>query len=233
MIRAETVRLIGEEGQMIGIVPIEEARRLAEEAELDLVEISPTATPPVCRLMDFGKYKYQQQKKIQDQKKKHPPELKQLRIRSFMIDPHDVAIKLKKAREFLEEGHRLMITLMFRRREHSYADRGEEVLRERFAKPLEDIAKIESPPSKDGAKMTMVLAPLPHLDRILAKRKAEAEKKAKGEIKNTPSSQPSVTLGSKPEGEGQRREETKEVQPPEEDSKEKGSPPVETEPIIP
>ncbi len=178
-INAAEVRLITEDGEMVGIVPIEEAREQATREELDLVEIAPQATPPVCKLMDFGKYKYQQQKKIHDQRKKsHGRELKEMRIKSFRIDPHDLGIKLKKTREFLMEGHRVQFTLLFRSREHDHADLGRALMIEQVAEPLSNISKIDSPPRKDGRRMTMVVAPLPNLEKILAKRKTDAEKEA-------------------------------------------------------
>ncbi len=180
-IRVPQVRLIGEEGGQLGIVDIKEAQRLAREAELDLVEISPTAAPPVCRIMDYGKYKYQQQKKVHDQKKKtQASEIRQLRIKTFRIDPHDLGIKLRKARAFIESGSRLMVNLMFRSREHSHADLGEQLLMQQLAKPLEDVAKVEAAPRKDGRRMTMTLAPLPNLKKILSQRlaKEEAERRA-------------------------------------------------------
>ena len=150
----------------------------ARVAELDLVEISPTAKPPVCRIMDYGKFKYQQAKREHDQKRKHQAsELKQLRIKSFRIEAHDVGIKRGKAREFIEAGHRVLFTMMFRAREHSHADLGERLLLEQFSKPLSDVAKIDSPPRKDGKKMTMTLAPLANLKQILALREKEEGKK--------------------------------------------------------
>ena len=173
-IRADEVRLIGEDGEAVGVVTLRAALEKAQAAELDLVEISPTAKPPVCRVMDYGKYKYQQAKRDHEQKRKHQAlELKQLRIRSFRIEPHDIGIKRNKAREFIEAGHRLLFTLMFRAREHSHADLGERVLLEQFAKPLSDVAKMESPPRKDGKRMVMGLAPLANLKQILAAREKE------------------------------------------------------------
>jgi translation initiation factor IF-3 len=172
------VRLISEEGEQLGLVPVEDAMKRAQEAELDLVEISPTATPPVCKLMDFGKYKYQIQKKEHDQKRKtHGAEIKGIRIKSFLIDPHDVQIKRKQTREFLEAGHRVVLTLMFRARENQHADLGAVLLKEQFAQALADIAKVDGAPQKDGRKMVMSLSPLPNLKQILAQR-ARAEKKA-------------------------------------------------------
>ncbi len=177
-IRCEEVRLIGEEGEALGVVPLAEASSRAREAELDLVEISPTAKPPVCRIMDYGKYKYQQAKREHEQKRKHvASELKQLRIKSFRIESHDVNIKRSKARDFLEAGHRVLFVMMFRAREHSHADLGELLLKEQFALPLSDVAKVDAPPRKDGKKMTMTLAPLPNLKQILAAREKEDNRK--------------------------------------------------------
>ncbi|MDR2392515.1 MAG: translation initiation factor IF-3 [Planctomycetota bacterium] len=182
-IRCDEVRLIGQEGEPIGVVPLKTAMDKARETELDLVEISPTARPPVCRIMDYGKYKYQQAKRDHEQKRKHQAsELKQLRIKSFRIEPHDIGIKRDKARQFIEAGHRVLFTLMFRAREHSHADLGERLLLEQFAKPLADVAKMESHPRKDGKKMGMGLAPLPNLKQILAAReKEEVRKQAEAE----------------------------------------------------
>ncbi len=179
-IRCDEVRLIGEEGEALGVVPLAEAFDRARTAELDLVEISPTAKPPVCRIMDYGKYKYQQAKREHEQKRRHvASELKQLRIKSFRIETHDVEIKRSKAREFIEAGHRVLFVMMFRAREHSHADLGELLLKEQFALPLADVAKVDAPPRKDGKKMTMTLAPLPNLKQILALReKEEGRRKA-------------------------------------------------------
>lgn len=181
-IRVPKVRLIDEEGEQLGVVNIEDARERAATEELDLVEISPNADPPVCRIMDFGKYKYQQQKKIADQKKKsQQTEMKQIRIKSFRIDPHDMGIKLKKSREFLEDGHRLLVTLMFRAREHSHADLGVKLLQEQIAAPLQDIAKMDAPPRKDGRRMVMMLSPLPNIKKIVSDRKAREAIEARKE----------------------------------------------------
>ena len=182
-IRGDEVRLIGEDGEALGVVPLKDAFDRARAAELDLVEISPTAKPPVCRIMDYGKFKYQQAKREHEQKRKHQAsELKQLRIKSFRIEAHDVAIKRNKARQFIEAGHRVLFIMMFRAREHSHADLGERLLIEQFAKPLSDVSKTDAAPRKDGKKMTMTLAPLPNLKQILAAReKEEGRRKAEAE----------------------------------------------------
>lgn len=176
-IRGDEVRLIGEEGEALGIVSLSEAMERARTAELDLVEISPTAKPPVCKIMDYGKYKYQLAKREHEQKRKHQAsEQKQLRIKSFRIEAHDVGIKRAKARQFIEAGHRVLFIMMFRAREHSHADLGEQLLIEQFAKPLSDVAKTDQPPRKDGKKMTMQLAPLPNLKQILMAREKDLRK---------------------------------------------------------
>lgn len=189
-IRVPEVRLIDEDGTQLGVVGIEDARERAVRAELDLVEIAPKAEPPVCRIMDYGKYKYQQQKKLTDQKKKqHNTEMKQLRIKTFRIDPHDLEIKMRKARKFLEEGHRLLVTLMFRARENNHADLGVELLNTKVAEPLGDIAKVDSRPVKQGRRMTMMLSPLPNVKQIVAKRKAAEAKDAAAEADVTEESE--------------------------------------------
>ena len=176
-IRGDEVRLIGEEGEALGVVSLTDAFNRARDAELDLVEISPTAKPPVCRIMDYGKFKYQQAKREHEQKRKHQSsELKQLRIKSFRIEAHDVGIKRNKARQFIEAGHRVLFIMMFRAREHSHADLGEQLLLEQFSKPLSDVAKMDAAPRKDGKKMTMTLAPLANLKQILAAREKDLRK---------------------------------------------------------
>ena len=182
-IRISEVRLLGEQGEVFGVVSTADALAKARQLELDLVEISPTATPPVCRIMDYGKFKYRQAKKEADAKKKTLASgLKQIRIKSFRIGQQDVAIKLRKARQFIEQGDRLLVTMMFRAREHHHTDLGENVLVDQFAKPLADVAKVEQAPRKDGRRMTMALAPLPNLKSILAHRAKEEEEKRKAAL---------------------------------------------------
>ena len=217
-IQAGEVRLLGEEGEALGIVKLADAFTKARQSEADLVEISPTAEPPVCRIMDYGKYKYQQAKKEHEQKRRHQgSELKQLRIKSFKIESHDVAIKRGKAREFIENGNRVLFTMLFRAREHNHADLGERLLLEQFAKPLMDVAKVDSPPRKDGKKMTMAMAPLANLKQILQARakeeerrkavaaRAEAEAEAEEDLKKITSIIPielAAGMGEDDEGEG-------------------------------
>lgn len=171
------VRLIDEDGNMQGVVPFSKAINMAKDSDLDLCEISPNAEPPVCRIMDYGKFLYQQKKKEHDNQRKHQQqEQKQIRIKSFRIDPHDLEIKQRKTRKFIESGSRVLITLMFRARENDHPELGRELLEEKFFQPLSDIAKLDSRPRKEGKRMTMTMAPLPNLEKILEKRKKDALK---------------------------------------------------------
>ncbi len=174
------VRLIDEDGNMQGVVAFSAAMSQAKENDLDLCEISPNAEPPVCRIMDYGKFLYQQKKKEHDNQRKHKQqEQKQIKIKSFRIDPHDVEIKQRSIRKFIETGHRVLILLQFRARENDHPELGRELLEDKFFKPLSDVAKMDSPPRKEGKKMTMVLAPVPNLTKVLELRKKELEKSSK------------------------------------------------------
>lgn len=150
------LRLIGEDGKQLGIVSRNEALKMAREAGLDLVEVSPNTRPPVCKIMDYGKYKYEERKK--EKKRKHSiVKLKELKL-GLKIDAHDYNVKLKKAREFLSNGNKVRVRLKFRGREVIYADRGKEVLM-RFAKDLEEISNIEQSPTREGRFMIFLLSP--------------------------------------------------------------------------
>ena len=143
---------------MVGVVETDDARRKAHELGLDLVEVAPDVRPPVCRIMDFGKYKYEQSKKDRANKTK-PTELKEVRLgRSMKIDPHDIEIRMKQARRFLMEGHKVQIVQNFRGREMAHRERGSERMRDIFGQ-LEDIAKMELAPRMAGSRMTMVVSP--------------------------------------------------------------------------
>lgn len=158
-IRARQVRLIGEEGEQIGVVAIAEALRMAEEAGLDLVEISPNAEPPVCKILDYGKYKYEQQKKAAEARKKQKViEVKELKFRPN-IDEHDYQVKVKAARRFLEAGDKVKITLRFRGREMAHLDLGMNVMK-RVKEELLDLAKVEMEARVEGRQAIMVLMPL-------------------------------------------------------------------------
>ena len=141
-----------------GIYPVEEALAMAQRQELDLVEIAPDAEPPVCKIMDYGKYRYEQQKKEKEQRKRqHQIQLKEIRFRP-RTDTHDFNFKAKHAREFLEEGNKVRAYVQFRGRDIIYTDQGMEMLR-RFIEELQDVAKIDQPPRMEGRRMTTILAP--------------------------------------------------------------------------
>ena len=157
-IRATEIRLIGAEGEALGVILTSKALELAEQQQLDLVEVSPTAVPPVCRIMDYGKFKYQQSKKLQEAKKKQVHvEVKEIKLRP-KTDDHDLMFKIKHVRRFLEEGNKAKVTLVFRGREITHMDIGRAVI-ERFAAELQDVAVIESQPRVDGRNMFMIVAP--------------------------------------------------------------------------
>jgi len=148
----------GDEAVQLGVLPTRDALAKARELGLDLVEVSPTARPPVCRIMDFGKYKYEQSKKAkQSKKRQHQVEVKEIKLRP-KIEKHDYEFKKRHAIEFLEEGDKVKVTLMFRGREMAHADLGRKLM-ERLAEELKDVAKVESPPRQEGRTMLMFLAP--------------------------------------------------------------------------
>ncbi|MGE0257029.1 MAG: translation initiation factor IF-3 [Alphaproteobacteria bacterium] len=157
-IDSATVRLIGADGEQIGIVSIEDALRRAEEAGLDLVEIAAQADPPVAKILDVGKLKYQEQKKKNEARKKQRViDVKEIKLRPN-IDDHDYDVKLRNARRFLDEGDKVKVTLRFRGREMAHQDIGVRVL-ERVRGELEPIAKVEQMPRMEGRQMVMVMAP--------------------------------------------------------------------------
>jgi translation initiation factor IF-3 len=152
------VRLVGPDGEMIGIVPIREAMAQAEDTGFDLVEISPNADPPVCKLLDFGKFKYEQQKKKNEARKKQKIiEVKEIKLRPN-IDDHDYDVKMRAATNFLDEGDKVKVTMRFRGREMMHQDLGMNVLM-RVRDQLDPLAKVEQTPQLEGRQMTMVLAP--------------------------------------------------------------------------
>jgi translation initiation factor IF-3 len=157
-IRVPEVRVLGEENEQLGVMTADAARQIARERLLDLVEISPTAVPPVCKIMDYGKFKYEQKKKENESRKKqHQMQLKELRLRTRTGD-HDVDVKLKKAREFILEGDKVSFYVMFRGREVVHPEIGYQLLN-RCVTELADVAKVERPPKLEGKRMTMVVTP--------------------------------------------------------------------------
>jgi translation initiation factor IF-3 len=158
-IRAEKVRLVDAENNQVGIVDRVFALEKAREAVLDLVEVSPTSDPPVCRIMDYGKWVYEQKRKVREARKKthHAGSLKEVRLRPE-TDTHDVEIKVKHAREFIEKGHKVQFTLIFRGRQMLHKDKGAEVLG-KIVESLSDVAKVDRSNEMMGKRMTLVIAP--------------------------------------------------------------------------
>jgi len=157
-IRIPLVRLIGSNGEMIGIMPTREALHRAMQEGLDLVEISPGADPPVCKILDFGKFKYEQQKKRSEARKKQKiVEIKEIKVRPN-IDDHDYDVKLRQMKNFIAEGDKVKVTLRFRGREMAHLDLGMKVL-ERVKAELEPVAKVEQMPRMENRQMVMVLTP--------------------------------------------------------------------------
>jgi translation initiation factor IF-3 len=158
-IRADKVRLVDAENNQVGIVERLFAQEKAREASLDLVEVSPTSDPPVCRIMDYGKWVYEQKRKVREARKKthHAGSLKEVRLRPE-TDAHDIEIKVKHAREFIEKGHKVQFTLIFRGRQMLHKDKGTEVLT-RIVETLSDIAKVDRSNEMMGKRMTLVVAP--------------------------------------------------------------------------
>jgi len=158
-IRISPVRLIQDDGEQIGIVSMDEARERATERKMDLVEVAPEARPPVVKMMDYGKYKYEAQRAARESRKKqHVIQVKEVKFRPG-IEDHDYKFKLRHARRFLEEGNKVKLTMMFRGRQVTHPEIGREVLI-RVAGDLEDLGKLETSPSMEGRLMSMIVAPL-------------------------------------------------------------------------
>jgi translation initiation factor IF-3 len=158
MIDLPSVRLIDEKGEMVGVVDTEKAKEMAMEAGLDLVEVSPNADPPVCKLLDFGKFKYEAQKKANIARKKQKTvDVKEIKMRPG-IDEHDYAVKMRSINRFLGDGDKVKVTLRFRGREMVHQELGMRVL-ERVRDEVDELAKVEQFPRMEGRLMTMVIAP--------------------------------------------------------------------------
>lgn len=157
-IRAKEVRLVGDDGEQMGIVPTGEALRIAEERELDLVEVAPSAKPPVCRFMDYGKFKFEQSKREKEARKKQKIiSIKEVKMRPN-IEDHDFEVKAKNARKFLLGGDKLKFTVMFRGREITHPELGMR-LAKKFAEDFSDISVVEKAAKVEGRNMTMILVP--------------------------------------------------------------------------
>jgi translation initiation factor IF-3 len=157
-IRAPQVRVVGADGEQLGVMDVQAAHRLAGELDLDLVEVAPTARPPVCKLMDYSKYKYEQAIKAKEARRKQSlVVLKEMKMRP-KIDPHDYATKKGHVERFLKQGHKVKVTIMFRGREMAHTELGRRLL-ERLATDIADIAQVDSPARQDGRNMIAVFSP--------------------------------------------------------------------------
>lgn len=158
MIRAKEVRMIDPDGNQIGVIPIEQALAAAADFGLDLVEVSPNANPPVCKIMDYGRYKYEQTKKQQEAKKKQATfQVKEIKLRP-KTEEHDLKTKIGHIKKFIDKKDKVKVTVMFRGREISLANKGRDLL-QLVVERLEDVAVVEQPPKFEGRTMVMVLSP--------------------------------------------------------------------------
>ena len=158
MITSPQVRLVDENGEQVGVVSIADALRRAEDAGLDLMEVSPNADPPVCKILDYGRFRYEAQKKKNEARKKQKIiEVKEIKMRPN-IDTHDYEVKMRSIHRFIEEGDKVKVTMRFRGREMVHQDLGKQVL-DRVREEMEATAKVEQFPKLEGRQMTMVMAP--------------------------------------------------------------------------
>jgi translation initiation factor IF-3 len=179
-IRVPEVRLVGPNGEQVGIVAIGDALRLAQEAELDLVEVAPMARPPVCKLMDFGKFKYESAMKARESRKNQAHTvIKEMKLRP-KIDPHDYETKKGHVVRFLKQGDKVKITIMFRGREQSRPELGYRLL-QRLAGDVEELGFVESAPKQDGRNMIMVLGPHKKKTEAMAEARAEKARRKAGD----------------------------------------------------
>ena len=192
-IKAREVRVIGSGGEQLGVLTIDQALAKAQEEGMDLVEVSPLAKPPVCKIMDYGKFKYLEKKKQNEAKKNQVVVLlKEVKFRP-RTEEHDYNVKIKKVREFLEDANKARITVMFRGREMTHRELGQRVLQD-IIEDLKDMAVIESVPRMEGRQMFMILAPNP---KMLQAQRSRAEAAAKAAAKAadgaTPAPAPAAT----------------------------------------
>jgi translation initiation factor IF-3 len=158
MITSPQVRLVDENGEQVGVVPVADALRRAENAGLDLMEVSPNADPPVCKILDYGRFRYEAQKKKNEARKKQKIiEVKEIKMRPN-IDTHDYEVKMRAIHRFIDEGDKVKVTMRFRGREMVHQDLGKQVL-DRVREEMEEKAKVEQFPKIEGRQMTMVMAP--------------------------------------------------------------------------
>ncbi len=180
------VRLVGPNGEQVGVVRIEDALKLAQEADLDLVEVAPNSAPPVVKIMDYGKFKYEQAQKLKEARRNQANTiLKEVRFR-LKIDKHDYETKRKRAEGFLQAGDKVKAMILFRGREQSRPEQGVRLL-QRFAEDVQDFGTVESTPTIDGRNMVMVIGP--HKNKSDAKAEANAKKDA-ARARNNPATAP-------------------------------------------
>ena len=195
-IRVPEVRVIGADGGMLGVLQTHEALRMAQEQGLDLVEVNPKADPPVCKILDFGKYKYEEKKKqAQARRNQSVVEIKEIKLRP-KTDDHDIAFKVKAARRFLEAGHKVKFTVRFRGREITHPEKAHEQL-DIILKALDDVGNVETRPMMEARAMSLVVAPKPALLQKVAQMRAAQEKarqQAEKEGKPLPPAPSSVEL---------------------------------------
>jgi translation initiation factor IF-3 len=156
-IRISPVRLVGAQGEMVGVVPTSQALEMAREANLDLVEVAPQERPPVCKIMDFGKFKFLQKQKAKDKTKTHQQKLKEIRLRPKTGD-HDIETKINQARKFLQHHDKVLVYVVFKGREMQHIEEGRRII-DMVVQKLVDMAKIEKAPSMEGKRMSAMLAP--------------------------------------------------------------------------
>ena len=174
-IRVPEVRVIDEAGEMLGVLSTHEALRMAQERGLDLVEVDPKAMPPVGKILDFGKYKYEEKKKAGEAKRKQTVvEIKEIKLRP-KTDDHDIAFKTKAARRFLEAGHKVKITVRFRGREITHPEKAQEQIT-LIIQGIEDLANVETRPMMEARAMSVLVAPKPAIMQKVAQAKAQREK---------------------------------------------------------
>lgn len=178
MIRVPQVRLVGADGEQLGVLPIAEALQRAKALELDLVEVAPKADPPVCRIMDYGKFKYLQSKREQEARKKQTIiQVKEIKVRP-KTDEHDMNVKIRHIRRFLEDGDKVKITVRFRGREMTYASKSGFEMLQQIVATVSDLAKVESPPRMEGRTMMAIVAPLAQKRKPAGKKNGAGEKPA-------------------------------------------------------
>jgi translation initiation factor IF-3 len=174
-IRVPEVRVVAEDGSNLGVLPTEEALRRAQEAGLDLVEVNPKGTPPVCKILDFGKYKYEEKKKQRDAKRKQTVvEVKEVKLRP-KTDDHDIQVKIRAARKFVESGNKVKVTVRFRGREITHPQIAQQQL-EIFMRELDDLVIVEQMPTMEGRNMAAVLSPKPQVMQRISQERAQRER---------------------------------------------------------